>query len=369
MIALLLAIALARSTGDPAPAADPPPDAQPAGGQARHDAALALLLEGRLAEAATAFERLAADPAIEPALAERARALAGAARAMDARGTFVLRRPEASAPPRAARLDQRGRGELALYSTAFGIWTGLGVGVLADLEDPRAYAALALAGGGGALALSTLGTRGRAVPVGRTQAIEAAGNWGSLNGGLVAGLAEAETRGVVGTTLGVGLLGLGAAVVLTADHAPSSGDVAVATSGGMWGLATGGLALLLVESPSDKVVMGTLLAATDLGLGGMILATRRIEISRGRSLLIDAGGLVGALVGLSVPLFARSENPRVYGVSGLLGLGAGLAGGTWLTRGWDDDEGADRQASAGGTVPYLTRGEKGDLRIGVAGRF
>ena len=198
--------------------------------------------------------------------------------------------------------------------------------------------------------------------------IEAAASWSSLAGGLAAGIADAEARGVVGTTLGTGLAGLGTAIFLTHDRAPSSGDVALANSGGIWGVAAGGLALLLVESPGEDAILGTLLAGAGVGLGAGALAGTKVEISRGRSLLVDAGGLVGGLVGLSIPLFARSEDSRAYGVSGLLGLGAGLAGGAWLTRGWDDDAEADRRAGMGSLFPTLAVAG-GEVRLGLAGAF
>jgi hypothetical protein len=210
------------------------------------------------------------------------------------------------------------------------------------------------------------------VPDGRTQAIEAAGNWGSLNGGLVAGLLDANSRGTVGATLGAGLAGIVGGWALTARRSPSSGDVAVTTSGAMWGFVTGGLALAFAgDDPDDKLVMGTLLAATDAGLLTMALASRRIDISRGRSLLIDAGGLVGTLAGLSIPFFMESEEPAAYGAAGLAGLAAGLGSAIGLTRGWDDED--DRRSDARPRAfPWVrpTRSPEGDgLVAGLGGSF
>ena len=58
------------------------------------------------------------------------------------------------------------------------------------------------------------------MPEGRAQAIESAASWGSLNGGLIAALADADGRGVVGATLGTGLAALGTAVLLTRERSP-----------------------------------------------------------------------------------------------------------------------------------------------------
>jgi hypothetical protein len=278
--------------------------------------------------------------------------------------------PEAAGARGRAALDRGGRGELALYGTAYGIWAGVATGILLDWDDSKAFAAAALAGGGGGLALSVLGTRRSPVPSGRTQAIEAGGNWGSLNGGLVAGLLDANERATVGATFGAGLAGVVGTVALTRARSPSSGDVALATSGAMWGLVTGGLAVAIFggEDPGEKAILGTLLGATDAGLLTMALLSRRLEISRGRSLLIDAGGLVGTLAGLSIPLFLDSEEPAAYGGAGLAGLAAGLGTATWLTRGWDADDGR-RAAAMPRAFPWATRARDGGLVAGLGGRF
>jgi hypothetical protein len=347
--------------------------------QARYDAAVQLLLAGRLDEAATALESLAQDPAAAGPVAERAAAVAEVARAMAARG-LVFQTPADGKPDRAApgiappprKLDQRGRGELAIFATLFGTWAGIGTGVVADWEDPKAYVAAALVGGGGGLALAVLGTRGRAMPEGRAQAIESAAIWGSFNGGMFAALSETtSTRDVVGATLGTGALALAATTWATAGRSPSSGDVAVTNSGGIWGFATGGATLLLLadEEPSTTVVQAWLLGAADAGLVTMALLSRNIEISRGRSLLIDAGGLLGALAGVAIPVFAESDNRRVYGGAGLAGMAGGLAAATWLTRGWDREDDERASVSGAATMPFLARSPEGGFQAGLAGRF
>jgi hypothetical protein len=183
---------------------------------------MTLLLDGRLEEAARAFDAVATAPDAGP-LADRARALAEVSRALAARGRFVPSEPgkTARAEPvetRQARLDRSGRAELAFFTTIYGIWTGVATGVLADAEDGRAYLALAIAGGAGGLALGIASTRDAPMPEGRAQAIESATIWGSLNGGLVAALADAGGRAVTGATLGAGLAALGKTALLTRDR-------------------------------------------------------------------------------------------------------------------------------------------------------
>ena len=328
---------------------------------------MSLLLDGKLEEAARAFDALAVAPDAAP-LSDRARTLAEVSRALAARGRFVLKEPGAE-PPRPARLDRRGRAELAFFATIYGIWTGVATGILADADDARVYLALALAGGAGGLTLAILPTRHAPMPEGRAQVIESAAIWGSLNGGLIAALADAGERGVVGATLGTGLASLGTAVLLTRERSPSSGDVALTNSGGIWGLVTGGLTLAILEDASATTAQGVLLAGADAGLLAMALVARKVDMSRGRSLLIDAGGLLGALAGASIPAFANSENGPAIGASGLAGMATGLAIATYVTRDWDEDRDEPRAARGAMAVPMLARLESGGFSAGVAGRF
>ncbi|WP_041448460.1 hypothetical protein [Anaeromyxobacter sp. Fw109-5] len=330
---------------------------------------MALLLDGKLEEAARAFGAIAGDPAAG-ALADRARTLAEVSRALAARGEFVLREPGRSAGAEARRLDRRGRAELAFFGTTYGIWSGVATGLLADADDGRVYLALTLAGGVGGLTLALLPTRHAHMPEGRAQAIESAALWGTLNGGLVAALADAGTRPAVAATLGTGLVSLGTAVALTRERSPSPGDVALTNSGGIWGLVTGGLTLALLDDVSDSTVQAVLLGGADAGLLAMALVARRVDMSRGRSLLIDAGGLLGTLGGISIPAFADSENAPLIGAAGLAGMAAGLSIATYLSRGWDE-EGSASAARPGGAMatPVVARLEGGGFTAGVAGRF
>ncbi len=360
----------ARPVAQPAPAARTEPvEAQGTDPSARYDAAMALLLDGKLEEAARAFDAVAATPGAGP-LADRARTLAEVSRALAARGHFELQEPRLERR-RPARLDRSGRAELAFFGTTYGIWTGVATGLLAEADDGRAYLALAIAGGVGGLTLAILPTRHAAMPEGRAQAIESATSWGTFNGGLIAALADADGKGVVGATLGTGLAALGTTVLLTRDRSPSSGAVALTNSGGIWGLVTGGLTLAILDDASATTAQGVLLATTDAGLLAMALVARRVEMSRGRSLLIDAGGLLGTLAGVSVPAFANAENGHAIGAAGLAGMAVGLAAGAYLSRGWDEDPDQAAAARAEGAMaaPMVARLEGGGFSAGVAGRF
>ena len=92
-------------------------------------------------------------------------------------------------------------------------------------------------------------------------------------------------------------------------------------------------------------------------------------MSRGRSLLIDAGGLLGTLGGLAIPAFADTENAPLIGAAGLGGMVAGLSLATYLSRDWDEDatRRRPRRRRDGGADARAARGR--GFSAGVAGRF
>ena len=321
---------------------------------------MSLLLDGKLEEAARAFDALAVAPDAAP-LADRARTLAEVSRALAARGRFVLKEPGAE-PPRPARLDRRGRAELAFFATIYGIWTGVATGILADADDARAYLALALAGGAGGLTLGDPARRATRRCPRAARRPSSRPRSGARSTAVSSPRSRTRVSGEwSGATLGTGLAALGTAVLLTRERSPSSGDVALTNSGGIWGLVTGGLTLAILEDASATTAQGVLLAGADAGLLAMALVARKVDMSRGRSLLIDAGGLLGALAGASIPAFANSENGPAIGASGLAGMATGLAIATYVTRDWDEDRDEPRARARrrdGGADARAARGRR-----------
>jgi len=342
----------------PAPPAPPAPTLAPSALEVRYQAARAAMLRGELGAAADGFAAVAADPEAGP-LAAPARELASACRDLSQRGRFLLQPP----PGAAARLDRSGRAELALYQTLHGAWLGVGIAEVADLSDSKLVALLAVAGAGAGLGGSLVLSRDVAMSTGRADAIDSATSWGTFNGALVAGIAGASSRTGVGSALAGGLGGLFLTAAATSVRAPGAGDVAVVNSGGIWGLAAGGCLIALVD-PSSTGARIIALVAADAGLITMALLAPRLEVSRGRSLLIDAGGVVGVLAGLTVPVLAGSDDRRVYAVAGLAGMAGGLGLTAWLSRDWDAEE-RGGLALAPAVLPLQDR----RLAFGLAGRF
>jgi hypothetical protein len=134
------------------------------------------------------------------------------------------------------------------------------------------------------------------------------------------------------TIFGGGALGLGSGILLSTTIAPSTGDVAVANSAFVWGGVLTGFTLGVISANNVSLttpevsfaLLGGSLIPYALALGAYPL----LDIDRGPSWLIEAGGAGGFLVtsALVVSTGATRLGPSVQiGV-----LGAGTAAGVAL---------------------------------------
>lgn len=240
------------------------------------------------------------------------------------------------------RVEGSGRVELVAFSTTYGIGAGLALWSILELERPGLL--LSFATGGLGLGLSLYTTSGREVSDGDAATISNAGLWGTWNGlAIPMILGNDDSRVILSSGIGVGLLGIGGGVLLNHLYAPHGGDVGLTSSGGLWGTFFAGMGLLVAEpdDPSSAQIFGTLLAGSDLGLlGGAFLATH-LDLPRSRTRLIDLGGTLGALLGGGLVLLSDDAGPRLTGsVMGAGGL-AGLGLAAWATSGWDEPKTKD----------------------------
>jgi hypothetical protein len=250
------------------------------------------------------------------------------------------------------------RAELAVFQTLHGIALGIETCVVAECNSGEAVFGLALAGGA-AGALISLGAMDHLTP-GQRALLNSGTAWGAVNAGLLLTATQPDGQ-AIGLTLIAGQgAGLFAGAALFAAH-PTAGQVALANSGGEWaGVLTG---LVLAASNADLNERGaaiTLMAAIDAGIaGGALLASRRPEVSRAQTLVIDAGGIAGAVGGgsLGVVISGNASDrttPALAAVGAVVGLGVAA----YFTRDWNE-------GSASSLHTYLAPPEHG--RGGVAG--
>ncbi|MCA9616341.1 MAG: hypothetical protein KC586_26475, partial [Myxococcales bacterium] len=208
---------------------------------------------------------------------------------------------------------------------------------------------LGAVGGGLALAFSRDGVR-----PGRAALHGAALRWGYLDTWLlssVLGLTWKErddfgdpwldsTNGhAVALLVGHGL-GLGSALLVDHFLSPSAGDVGLMDS--LHNLSSATITFVLgaanafgFESQADvRRALLPLLAGNAIALGLGALLTKHVEMTRGRSLLLDLGMLLGAGLGVGVPLLIAGSDvaPEALLMGGAAGVVAGFSGAWFATR-------------------------------------
>jgi hypothetical protein len=240
----------------------------------------------------------------------------------------------------AERPSRAARAELAFFETFYGIAAGLELCGLVECNSAQAALAFPLILGGGALAI-TLATTVDGIRPGTASLLEDGVLWGTWNALAVGKIENARTtRFAGGLLLGQGL-GLAVGGALAATVQPTSGQVSLTTTVGMWtGLLTwfsrGAGNLSTASDPS----LATLLTTSDIGLAAGALLSAGFPVSRGHALLIDSGGIGGALLGLGAVAIIGGKGTHwsTYYKAMVPSTLVGLAAATYFTREWDVPE-------------------------------
>jgi hypothetical protein len=243
-----------------------------------------------------------------------------------ARAQVVLDRLAVAPPP-----SGRARGEFILFQTLHGIGVGAELCVLLDCDGGRAWAAALVVGGGAGFGLSLLTTR-HGIDAGHALLLDTAVIWGFANaGGLALTVGGWDGRELAGAFLVGQGLGLAAGELAWHLARPTPGEVATASSFGFW---TGVVALYVnFLFDTDEPTWPAIWIASDVGLLGGAVLGRAFQISRGRSLLIDLGGIIGSLAGGGIGALTGDEDAGVAIALGGTVLGLGIA--AYATRHWD----------------------------------
>lgn len=314
MAAALVAIALASGAALAGPAEE----------ELYHRAFLRLA-DGDVAAARALLRRLAAADRSEPLRAAAIERLA------ELDELEVVAGPTPPAETGREAPTGQARAELALGMTVSGVVAGFTACEAAECDSARGTAASLMIGGGGALGVSLLATTHGITP-GHAQLLNSSVTWGGMNAFLFSdSLQDAE---LAWATLGGEAAGLGLGIGLRRAWDPRSGDVALTNTGGIW---TTVLVLLGHAVTDREPEVETVVLSAD---GGLLLGaglSRVVDVSRGRTLLIDIGGVLGFLLGGTVAIGSESDT-RAAGVELFVGTAGGLALATALTRDWDAPE-------------------------------
>jgi hypothetical protein len=260
-------------------------------------------------------------------------------------GGSVSIKPDGPEPPdlRHEVKTKSARAELALIQTLHGIAVGVELCIIAECDDGTAFIGTILLGAAAGVGGSLLLTRD-GITSGQRATANSGTLWGAWNGAMILGIMVSDSSSDEDVTqattvlLASQLAGLGLGVAAGQMLKPTDGQVALANTVGIW---TGVLTLLAFETFeidfTDSELLGTLLFATDAALVGGAFLAKKEPMSRGRTLVIDAGGIVGLLAGFGIVTLIQGEDrdPRTFFAAGMAGTAVGLGAATWFTRRWD----------------------------------
>ena len=267
-------------------------------------------------------------------------------------------------PPQAEGTSQGARASLAILQTMHGITQGILLCTIAGCDDSRAYVAVSLLGGGAGTAASLLLTRSGLTP-GQAAAINSGTVWGFGYGLASIGSFDLDGDNATASVM-VGALGFTGLGLLIAEFAqPTAGQVSLANSGGLWAGVVAGMLMATNNNGDERVFFGIEQGVVAAGIVTFALISRDLDISHGRVLLIDAGGILGGLLGASVLFLVDAEQDAdVFLVGTSVGVLAGLGTATFLTRDYDARDDAPTV-----TVAPTAMGRHGGLGLTMLGQF
>jgi hypothetical protein len=282
----------------------------------------------------------------------------------------VARRVSALCQPVAAGraaggVDRSGRGKLVFGGIVYGIWTGVAIDIIADIDDGRAMVIPPLLGGAAGLGIALLTTRQGEITNAQAWARMTGFDYGTYSGLIWGAAADTDEKVVVGAGLGTGLAGGIAGILLTRNQHPLQGDVELVRSGGLWGFATGGLLAAIAQPDSTRSVFTMMGLGIDGGLAVGLALAQVYDLPRNRVLFIDTGALGGGLLGFAAAFLAigspeSDRDGRILASAALAGLYAGMGAAVYLTR----DMAPDRQDTSAQMPGLFTRDLSGRWRLG-----
>lgn len=221
------------------------------------------------------------------------------------------------------------RAELTFWMTVSGVLLARDIcEARGDCSSNREWAATLMLSSGSGLGLSLLASH-RGITQGQTQLYNSSLTWGSWNAlGLNDGFAEGSDEARVAIAAQAAGLGLG--LGLWKVWRPSEGDVSLTNTVGVWGTV---LALLAHGIAEEEPTMARTAIIGDVGLVAGALLSTQANVSRGRTLLIDVGGILGFLAGGLVAVGADDEQTGFTAL--FVGTAAGLGIAAATTKDWD----------------------------------
>lgn len=247
----------------------------------------------------------------------------------------------------------RGASRVSLvgFGTLFTTWLGIGTLMLLDADDPEPYGLALIAGPISGVIGSLNLTRDSKLSNGQASLINLGGAWGIWQATGAAMLADVNNKAVVGASMAGGIMGFVLSSSIVKGRHISPGDATLINFGGIWGTWFSICGAMVADVQDGDNILASAIIGGDMGLLATAAWVPKLNMSRSRARLINAGGIIGTLYGLGTDILFEidSGEPAFWGIMGLGGI-LGLAAGAYLTRKHDGDAGyfAESQLSRGG---------------------
>lgn len=320
----------------------------PSATEERYHEAFARLARGDRQGAIARLQQLV-DAAPQHPLAARARALLqqlGPASSGSASSVPAGVRPVADATADGEPRTGAARAELTLFQTVHGGILGAEVCVMADCENARPWVLSLMLGAGLGFGVS-FGLSDGGVRPGLARALSDGTVFGAANGVWLVLLAEDgdAPASTIAAYLALGqLAGLGIGGLLYDQLMPTTGQVSLAASGGLWlPVASAELAGALGGEFDAQGWGALMLVATNGGLAAGAWLASEVPTTASRAVLIDGGGVLGTLSGLGLGVLLQDDEPDSEATlaAGFAGTVGGLALAYVLTQSWDAPSASD----------------------------
>lgn len=236
--------------------------------------------------------------------------------------------------------DPMARAEFVSFQTLHGIALGVEVCAWVTCDSPSTAVGSVMLGGGAGLGLSLWASSGGVTP-GFAATLNSGAAWGAYHGVMFSLLFPSDDLNPAGSLIISQAAGLGLGALLWNQLHPLGNEVAMANSFGGWAAAFTLMGFAAGEfEASAESTAATMLAVTDLALVGGALLSQSKPVSRSRLMVIDSGGILGALTGMGLYFIADPYPSKPVGpmLTGMLGSAAGLGLATFFTRNWDAPE-------------------------------
>jgi len=373
-LALALCGSVARAQpGEPAPPPPVPPAVDPTA--AAYDAAFRALVEGRAAEAAAAFDQIAATTT-DPQRAASARELARLGHELVLKNARYVLGPAdvVSKADLEAEDHDDGRTTFIAMTTLWSLYGGI---VLVDdlnIDDYRAGIVTVAASTAVGLLGSYYGSKGKRITGAMGDAYALGMVFGMANAGLlVEPVGLSGSSETIDTTILVAGAAGGLAGMAYGDQvSPTRGQVSFAGTLGILGFASTGLALGITQpNTSTDSYLAAMAGGTDLGLAAGLVLGRDLDWSVSRGRIITLGTLLGGLSGAAAGALIVGDHPsdsdaRLVAATTLAGVWGGFALTTYLTRDMNPDR---RYIHYGPTVSFAPMPVRAGAGAAVVGAF